>query len=224
MQREDKRRHVRAAIRGLARMTGGSGALLAVRDVSSSGVCLTGGDGARIGAPIDLEMRLFGEALNASGHVAWVGEGPHPAMGVALDSRATADILNELEQRLAGRRPRGCALLVEGDSCRAALLGEYLWSHGYDVEEVPVPLSAIDRLACGDIELVAIGPHLSTCSGGEFAAFVAESFPRVHRLVVADIAQGTGALTVAAAYEPDRPVTAIHAVVCEDVGEWPDRS
>jgi CheY-like chemotaxis protein len=220
MDSADKRRHARAAIRGVARLATGateSSELLAVRDLSPGGLGLTGAGHAELGARVELELRLFGESLTVAGRVAWIAEGTHPGLGVALArTPAMADLLGDIEERMAARQPRGCALLVEADPSRAALLAEYLWSHGYDVEEVAAPLSAIDRLALGDVELVAIGPHLSTCSGGEFAAFVAESFPRVHRLVVACTGRGTGAHTVAAAFEPERPITAIHAVVCDD--------
>jgi CheY-like chemotaxis protein len=151
--------------------------------------------------------------------VAWTEAGEHPAMGVLLEQTAELEaLLGELETRLSGRRLRGRALLIEAEPSRAALLAEYLWSHGYDIEEVPAPLHAIQRLTQGDVALVAIGPRLSTCSGGEFASFVAEHYPRVHRLVVAHVAHGTGAHTVAAAFEIEEPAVAMSAVVCDDSG------
>jgi CheY-like chemotaxis protein len=228
MERDDKRRHARAAIWGVARLTGPACAypeILAVRDLSPGGLGLTGGHPLAIGAGVDLDVRLFGQALTLSGQVAWSARGPAgPTMGIKLgESAALVDALGELEERLAMRSRRGRALLIESNPARAALLGEYLWSHGYEVEECATPLSAIGRLARGDIDMVAIGPHLSTCSGGEFAAFVAESFPRVHRLVVAHTAEGTGPLTVAAAFESERAVTASHAIVCSDDEPRPRR-
>jgi CheY-like chemotaxis protein len=221
MYPNDKRRHSRAAIWGVARVTGPDrerAEILAVRDLCPGGLGLIGGRPLPRGAAVDFDVRLFGESLSLGGRVAWVSPGAGPAaMGIALDrSAALVEAIGEIEERLAARVRRGRALLVESDPTRIALLAEYLWSHGYEVEECATPLSGIARLARGDIDLVAIGPHLSTCSGGEFATFVAESFPRVHRLVVAQTAHGTGPLTVAQAYESERTPTASHAIVCDD--------
>jgi CheY-like chemotaxis protein len=221
MDRDDKRRHSRAAIWGVARVTGPErerAEILAVRDLCRGGMGLFGGVPLTRGAPVDLDVRLFGESLRVGGRVAWVATGGGPAaMGIELDRDAVLmGAIRELEERLAARVRRGRALLVESDPTRIALLAEYLWSHGYEVEECATPLSGIARLARGDIDLVAIGPHLSTCSGGEFATFVAESFPRIHRLVVAQTAHGTGPLTVAAAYEAEPTPTASHAIVCDE--------
>jgi hypothetical protein len=218
MHSDNKRRHARASIRGVARLDGAVD-LVSVRDLSAGGLGLVGGATRSIGAPIELEMRILGEAVVARGRVAWATEGPHPQMGVLFDGSAElAALVDALEQRLSGRRARGSALLVEAEPSRAALLAEYLWSHGYDVEEVPAPLHAIERLARGDVRMVAIGPRLSTCSGDEFARFVAENFPRVHRLVVAHIAHGTGTHTVAAAFEVESVGSSIRAVVCDELG------
>jgi CheY-like chemotaxis protein len=182
----DKRRHPRAAIRGVARIAGDRRGLLAVRDLSTNGLRLTGRCDLPIGAEVRLHVRLFGEPFDADGRVAWIAEGTHPGFGVELaDDPEVRERCDEADRRIAGRPRRGAALLVEADRVRAALLAEYLWSHGYEVEEVPAPLSAIQRLAAGSIDLVAIGPALSTCSGAELATFVAENFPHVHRMVVA---------------------------------------
>lgn len=223
---DQRRRHPRATLRGVARLASEDAAtdLLAVRDLSAGGLRVAGSTSLAVGARVEIELRLFGEAIEARGRIAWSGGPGHDALGVALDRGGAVDLLcDELEARLARRRSRGRALLVGADAERAALLGEYLWSHGYEVEEVAAPLSAIDRLAVGDVSMVAIGPHLSTCSGGEFAAFVAENYPRVHRLVVSHGARGTGAHTVATAFEAERPVSG-HAVVCDDGRCRPRRS
>jgi hypothetical protein len=145
---------------------------------------MSGGSSLSVGADLELEVRLFGDALPVSGRVAWRRLGPTTIGVECAPSAQLTTLIDELGERLAARRRRGCALLVEADRARAALLAEYLWSHGYDVDEAATPLQAIERLETGDVQLVAIGAHLSTCSGLEFSTFVAECFPRVHRLLV----------------------------------------
>lgn len=220
MERDDKRRHARAAIWGVARVKGPAcarPAILAVRDLSQGGLCLSGGRELRAGEEVALDVRVFGEAMTLTGQVAWSGRGgAGRTAGVALARcPALRDAVDGLAGRLAARVRRGRALLLEAEGSRAALIGEYLWSHGYEVEECTTPLSAIGRLSRGDIDLVSIGPHLSTCSGGEFGMFVAESYPRVHRLVVAHTAEGTGPMTVATAFEAER-AGGFHAIVSDD--------
>src|SRR5690349_12282638 len=92
MERDDKRRHARAAIWGVARVTGPAfehPEILAIRDLSHGGLGLSGGHPLAVGAGLDLDVRLFGEPMTLSGQVAWTAHGGgRSTMGVSLGRSA----------------------------------------------------------------------------------------------------------------------------------------
>jgi hypothetical protein len=216
----ERRERMRATVRGAASVVCSDGATICqVRDLSATGVRLVGTPAVDVRRPLRFEMRVMGVARVAVGQVAWQQINRHGENSLGVDlshgrRRLRAD-LAELVVRAQNRAGRGLALLVDHDQASAALLAEYLWNHGYEVIDETTPLGAIERLESGQIDLVAIGSDLTTCTGGEFAGFVAENFPRVHRLLVAQSARGTGAHGVMAGdLFADLPRSrATHAVV-----------
>jgi hypothetical protein len=189
----ERRRSYRAFLEeGCARCsTDSSVGLYAVRDLSIGGARLEG-EALPVGTRLRLMLLLPGQApVVAEGTVlrldAATGVGVQLAVafgGLGPDGEDT------IEEAIVAQmvRERGPVVVV-ADSAdgEARALARGLRAMGCCVIHVATPLELICQLQRGErrIDTVLLGPHLGSSHGLEVAAFLADAYPHLRRVLVA---------------------------------------
>lgn len=91
---------------------------------------------------------------------------------------------------------RSAALVVDAQYPRTSILSHSLSALGFDAVEASTPLAAIEAIERDEpsIDVVFIAPAVSGCEGAELASFVADTYPRVRRVLMASKEELRGAL------------------------------
>jgi DNA-binding NtrC family response regulator len=87
------------------------------------------------------------------------------------------------------------ALVADSSAAESGALARALCEIGYRVICAATPLEMIHHLEhrAGDIGLIVLGSSLGRCQGDELASFLAETHPRLRRVLVAKRAAGARA-------------------------------